>query len=467
MRVYIKKYRAELLLFCIALFACASVFALPRLIDPRIVPVPENTFTHLAKNILERGIYADDNPYTPPLSPHSTYTPLYPLFIAPVIWSPTLVLILNWILRGILVVLLYRAARVFNVGEKIAFWTSTVFALEPYQLVLTNNITAESLFSVLLMIFTLALWRYYENPNIKTLVWASLFLGLSTLTRPVAEFLVFFTVLAILFSSKRNLKIKTGHALLSVFIFIAVLAPWLIRNHTIYGYWSLSSLPAHQMLNANIPFFLEWQNRGKNASETSILDRIAELRIEASKVVGKDLTKRYTVDIAEAEPIMKKIAIPFYEEHWKGLTIFYLSQFPFQMLTDNWRTALEHITGLRQEAITPLSAAHAASEGNILQLLAPLRHFNAYVATFLLGKLYWLIAYILALIGFIVLWKKPENRAVILFFSFLILYLPFLSLPYLEARYRFPSTPYVFVLAAVGLAWLLPKIARLRSRLNI
>ncbi len=444
------KRKAEWLVFFVALFGSFLMSYTISFIHPERIPESEGPFGILKENLIHFGVYSDS--ITKPLVPHSAYTPLYPLFIALLSFSPIAGDVANWILHALLAALLCAYLRRIGVRITLALSFSLVFALEPYHLLMSTHVTAEMLLALLLFAMVWSLDHYAQNPKALPIALAALFLSLATLTRPSAEFLILLAPFFIFSSLKLSVFSRFTrafkHTCLAVFVFLAVLSPWLYRNHQLFGVWSISSLGVYQMLNANIPHYLEWEEKGSAATESGIIEHTRILKEQASALVGQDISKIY-IDSRQAAIISDRIVSPFLREHWLSFGTFYLSQFPFQLMTDNWRTVLSDILG-EPKNVASLAAALKAVSGNPRELFQALS-FGPFTIAFVLGKCYWLILYILALVGGILLWLKRDlPRTTLLVFVFLILYFPFVSLPYLEARYRFPSTPYVFVLAAYG-----------------
>ncbi len=466
----LKKFKFEITLFLIAIAGSAAVYFVTLHFNPTFLSNTDWEFLRLATNLYEYGVYADSNgPNAFHLS--SGYTPLYPLLILPFVYYQTLIFVLNWILHALLIVFTYRLSLRLGARPTIAFVVCALFALEPYHLVLTNEILSEMLFGLLLLFTAHSTLTYLEQKRFASLGLVALLLGLSTLTRPSAEFLIPF-VLVVPFFVLGFKRPAALHGFAALGICILVLSPWLLRNYQVYHSLSLSSLPTQQLLSAGIPQYLEWKEKGAAATESSIYERRYALYREAEKHLGYhpenplelNIAERI-IDINEARVIHEHMIRPFLKENGFSMFGFYLTQLPFQLMTDNWRTALDNITRLPYSQTTSLSAALAAVRGDFSQLLATFNTIDPYLFAFLAGKTYWLIAYLLAAVGAFVLWKRGGNaRLAGLLLILLAIYFPLVSLPYLESRYRFPSTPFVFTLVSIGASVLFVYIAQILRR---
>ncbi len=428
----------------------------------RLAELRTEIYYILAANLRYHGAYSLSA--APPYAPHSAYTPLFPIFLAPLVASLTLVHLFQWLANAALAVATFRLARRVGVGALAATLGAVVFALEPYHVYLSNLFYSEILLTLLTLLALKPLLDYLETRRPSRLAVAALLLGLATLTRPVTLPLLLLIPAAAIAVRPHSFKIILRDALVGLVIFAAVLSPELIRNYRLYRSWSLSSLAATQMLRAALPHYLEWREEGRNASEAGIFAHIAALQAEASTALGwsVDIQNNY-LTVEEADIVTRRVIRPILAPHLFSFAVFAATQAPFELMTDNWRMVLESVFRVQPAARITLAAALAAARGGPGGLLAVFRVFDLHTATFALGKIFWAAAYLLALVGLIVLWRKKVAPRFFLIVIFgLILYYPVLQLPYLEARYRFPGTPYVFIFAAAGAAFVAARFRRNR-----
>ncbi|MBC7836223.1 glycosyltransferase family 39 protein [Acetobacteraceae bacterium] len=464
----------EIALFLIAIAGSALVYFATLHFNPVLIKDIDWEFLRLATNLREYGVYADSSdPSAFHLS--SGYTPLYPLLLVPFVYHYTLMLVLNWVLHALIIVFTYRLAIRLGAHAGVSFVACALFALEPYHLNLTNQIMSEMLFGLLLLFAVHSALTYLQEKRFLYLGVASLLLGLSTLTRPSAEFLIP-AILIIPFFTLGVSRRAILHGLAGVCICVLVLLPWLLRNYYFYHAFSLSSLTTQQLISAGIPQYLEWKEKGAAATEKSIYERRYALYREAEKYLGYHPQKPLElnivdriVDFNEARIINQHMVWPLLKTDGLSMFGFYLTQLPFQLMTDNWRTALDNILHLPYTQTTSLSAALAAVRGDFSQILTTFKSVDPYLFAFLAGKIYWLVAYLLGAFGAYVLWRRGGTvRLAAIGLVLLAIYFPLVSLPYLESRYRFPATPFIFTLVSIGASvisvWIAQKVQRVRHR---
>ena len=456
-------YRYESLLSLIAFLTAGIVFlAMKARATSLLFPISTPYFT-IATNLFLHGSYSMS--LTAPFVPHSGYTPLLPLLLAPLVAVPYVIFPLFWLISAAVAVLLYRLMVRLGISTRAAFVGALISLLEPYRMFFANQVYTELLVTLFLLGFLLLFLSYLRRGDGKTQVVMALLLGLATLTRPVCQFLVVLLPFAALIRLRvAGWRTAALHVIVGCAVFVAVLFPWLARNKVVFGSWALSSLQTRQFLSAGLPHFLEWKEHGTHPTEAGIFRYTTELTDRAMALSG---ASNNDFDIRQSGVVTRGVILPIIRENFSSMTIFWFSQLPFSLLTDNWRMAAEAVLGTAPKNKTPLSAALAAAAGDPTQLLAAFDSFDIYTVTFLLGKLFWLAAYLLAGIGCIVAWKQRSfPRIFLALLVALIFFFPFVSLPYLEARYRLPGTPGVYVLATIGAIACQHALGRLFARMR-
>lgn len=442
-----KEYRNESLLLLVAIITSAIVFwAMKARATTLLFPISTPYFT-IATNLFLHGQYSMS--LRAPFILHSGYTPILPLLIAPLVSTPCLIFPFLWITSGAAAILLYRLMLRLGIGPRAAWCAAFISLIEPYRMFFSNQVYTELFVTLFVLGFLLLLLSYLEKGSLKGQVGMAVLLGIATLTRPVCQFLVLLLPFAAFVRVRiSGWRVALLHSLLACVVFLAILFPWLLRNKLVFDSWALSSLQTRQFLSAGLPHFLEWKEHGSHPTEEGIFHYTTELTNRAMALSGASSND---FDVRQSKVVTREVILPIMREHAIPLSIFWISQLPFSMLTDNWRMAAEAVLGTAPKNKTPLSAALAAAAGDPAQLLAVFDSFDVYTATFLLGKLFWLSAYLLAVLGAVVAWKRRLfSRAFFVVLVGLIFFFPLVSLPYLEARYRMPGTPGVFVLATVG-----------------
>src|SRR3972149_5767271 len=149
---------------------------------------------------------------------------------------------------------------------KIPFWAFLIWAIEPFWAWQNFQLASENLYMPIFLAAMFFLFNFFKQGTIRHIALASFFFGLAALTRPTALLMPAFisvTLIALVFF--RN-KIKTDDAffkksvkevviLLLIFnvLFLAVLAPWIIRNKIIYDRFSFANLSATNVYYYNLP----------------------------------------------------------------------------------------------------------------------------------------------------------------------------------------------------------------------
>lgn len=164
--------------------------------------------------------------------------PLYPAFLAIVYFFSGITpdrffaaRLVQVFLNALLVPMTYFAARyVFPKHFRAAQWSAWVIALYPMMVIYPLSIATENLFFVLVLAFTLALFKASEDGRLRWFILSGLLIGLSALTRSV---ILPISVIASLWAwiALKNWK---GAATL-FFTAIIVCLPWIARNSLLHG----------------------------------------------------------------------------------------------------------------------------------------------------------------------------------------------------------------------------------------
>ena len=161
--------------------------------------------------------------------------PFYSLFLAGIYTvfghNYDAVRIIQIILFALTVILIYLLADgIF--GRKIAFWSAFVMALFYGLANQAGNITTETLFIFLVVLFAYIIYVAYWRNKIFWYALSGFVLGLATLTKGIIQFLPLLVILnmfAIYFK-----KIPVGKVLVKaavfLILFLAVLFPWFMRG---------------------------------------------------------------------------------------------------------------------------------------------------------------------------------------------------------------------------------------------
>ena len=112
----------------------------------------------------------------------------------------------------------------------------------------------ETFFIFLFFIFLLFFLDYFKNNTYRNIIWAALFLGLATLTKPTVQYLpVAIPFLCCGISEKTS----PGEVIMQIAVFIGIfmltIAPWLYRNYKEFGVVGMSAQPAFNLYVYLVP----------------------------------------------------------------------------------------------------------------------------------------------------------------------------------------------------------------------
>ncbi len=161
--------------------------------------------------------------------------PLYPLFLAGIYkvfgHNYDTVRVVQIILFALMVVFIYfLAEKIFN--KKIAVWSSLAVALFYGLANQAGNITTETLFTFLVVLFAYIVYTAYWRNKIFWYALSGFVLGLATLTKGIIQFLPLVVILNIFAIYFKKIPIKKILVKATVFLilFLAVLFSWFMRG---------------------------------------------------------------------------------------------------------------------------------------------------------------------------------------------------------------------------------------------
>lgn len=261
MHTFVKKYQGILAICLMFALAYAAVFINMQLFYtsygthfPQVISDGAE-YVQLARNLLEHGIYSYSE--SAPYHPQTFRVPGYPAFIALVLYVSGSVDAVVWMQ---ILLTVFSALLVFLLAEKIsgsrapAYIAAVLFCINPNQLLYTLNLNSEPLF-VFLLLLTLYMFLFSEERVAVRYGGAGLLLGAATLVRALGTYLpVFFVAYLLLAIHPLKKALLAGGILLAAFAF--VLAPWVIRNHSVSGVWGVSATSANSFYEFYVPQFL-------------------------------------------------------------------------------------------------------------------------------------------------------------------------------------------------------------------
>ena len=188
-------------------------------------------YYEIAENLLNGNGFSKE--IYPPFIPDSVRTPLYPLFIAGLVYvfkSYYAVLIAQIILGSLIPLLAYRIALQLLPKKRLANIVALILVFEPLTVQLSVTLMSETFFTVLLLSGITLFLDYMREQRGQALVFATGFIALATLARPTTQFLPFLLILVIFLISRENIRLSVRHSLVVLSVFFALLVPWSVRN---------------------------------------------------------------------------------------------------------------------------------------------------------------------------------------------------------------------------------------------
>ena len=447
-KVNLRTKTAIILLVCLALRLLFFALVQPwtPLVEEQILLQRDALGYHqLASTLLDSGRFA----YTPTGEPEALRTPLYPMFVAGTYAvfgrEPWVALLFQIVLDALACFLLLKAlARLF--GDRVAILASLFYALDPFLILYCSTLLSDTLFVFFVVAAFLALSgaATAESPRKSAMGYGAsgLLLGLATLVRPIAEFAAAIFVAFIIFKHWRHLKRGVAYAAVALAVFALTLAPWLVRNGSVFGAYSLSTSGPYNLLILNV-VPMEMTERGQSAGEVR-----AALMAEAGEVMARD-------------GFQPGDLTPFEQAgYWQKLALRYVRAKPLQF-GQTYLLGILHTfanldtSGYAQMLRLPVGRLDIKAYTNLLDLAkAFLQQKGA--AGLLIAVLiapYLLSTYLGAAVGLFAAWKRHDRWFLTLCLLITLYFVAATGAGGL-ARFKLPAIPFYLPFTAIGLLWL-------------
>lgn len=383
--------------------------------------------------------------------PSAVRTPVYPLFLAvlyflrlPMPWS---ILILQNIIASLSGFILYKIGKnLFS--ERVGQIAGFIYIIEPYMLMTSNLATTETFFNFLIICFFYFFSHFYiSETGGKELILSGIFLGLATLTRPIALYAILLVALLLavrfLFFSHKIKKLILSF-LLFFAAFISVLFPWSLRQHNLFGSWRITNIDANMLYFRTAPIVVSKQ---EGVSYTEAID-ILKIRLK-EKFPDFDDEKVYnsfdyysymsgeTKRLVQSDPMLV-------------FRTFAVSAMP-AMFGTGYDYMLEDIGGIERKNARLNYSKLLLDEGfgGIKTVIANIDIFFFFNFG---GAAMWGVFYLLILLSLIhkEVWRRYAI-AIIPILGFLGYFVFFSLGASVHARYRMPSFPFILLLFGFAL----------------
>ncbi|QQG45225.1 MAG: glycosyltransferase family 39 protein [Candidatus Sungiibacteriota bacterium] len=404
----------------------------------------------------------------PPFLPTAFFPPLYPLLIAgsKLIASSILpVLILQIILASLMPLVVFRIGERLSVRPFVSGVAAGLTAFEPLGVLWSITVMSDvvAVFFLLLAVFFFI--KLLGDFSVRSALFSGLLLGLSTLTRPHAQFLfipaaVFLFILLLKGSLKRVrsdpapeerivLAAKQRALILLVFtvFFLLTLSPWLLRNYIRFGTISVSTTGVRNIYSSLGTSVMNYKTDQPYGEVQEKLYKTLALR---EGLTIKDLKENPAYGSLLAREGIKIML----ENPKETLAVFAIS-------INSFFTQDLYATYLRQYRVIPRFAMDFSPSVTLIKegpgALAKLvwQRLGVLFLIPLAGRIFWIFLTILGALGaFLAVKRGGAGRVIALLLALLIIYYATTSIvagfsDY--GRHRYPVNTFIFLLASYGL----------------
>lgn len=407
----------------------------------------------LVLNIVGRGEFSLDR--QAPFTPTDYRTPGYP------IWLVVIYLIFNSFKPAIFIgaaifslsaPLVYLIAKeiftpldkdpkgryLTGQAEKIAFVSAILFAIEPWAIFQGGFLAAEQISIPIFLLAVYLFCRYLKSEKYHYLYFASLFLGIATLVRPITLYFIFIFAFFAFFAELKFSLLKSFKTLaLIILVFVAVLSPWLIRNGIVFGIWQLSSTASNGILyieSYNLNRYL-----GKISDEPEWKKAAQILGMEGHDFIKNPEKTKILADYAIKEIRSNKAA--FITMHLRNMALFLIKNSYGNIFLD-----------LKiNDANIQSKIGNAAFKKDFYGLFNLIKDASAGAKVLTTLFFFWPVIIIFAIFGIIGMLKKNYHNFLFWFLIFWISYFLALSADFHDiSRYKLSINAPLIMLAVFG-----------------
>jgi 4-amino-4-deoxy-L-arabinose transferase-like glycosyltransferase len=429
--------KTKLIIFLVAMTVAMSLFAYfyatsgAKFFNPFLQGTDQAEYGRVAVNLAEKGIFSLSK--TAPYVPDPSRTPVYPLFLA-----FTFLLTKSFILATLITIILgaLTAVIVFDIAmslfgsRRLAIASGVIFAFLPYRIYISNLIMADTLFaflfSLVILLFVKMMTKETEI-NGKNIAIFGVLLGITTLTRPVSQFLIFIFVAFLLMLKHLQLKRKIVLAGFLVLSFLLTLSPWMIRNYVHFDQAFLSSIGRYHLY---VGYLTPWRAVRSGISRDQAYG-------EAMSYIGQKYGADAMFDVdkatqlgeeAKKEILSKPVDYALY--HFSTIPISFLNNDVLATLREAFRIKLPEIN-MSQKILT----------GDFVGLSESFSTTGlSFVFLFIASYLFVLIKFVFGIAGIFLYSKENKYKNILtgLFLLCVVFYFPLLVGPEGHARFRIP-----------------------------
>jgi hypothetical protein len=200
----------------------------------------------LTLNLLEHHVFSRS--LAAPFEPDILLTPGYPAFVAAIFaltsHSEIAVVIAQAILRALTTWLLIKLGWRLFASPEVGLVAGFAYSCAPIPALFVAVLSPETLFTTLLIALLLL---FTLQPTIMSMISTGVLFGLGILTRPIG--LVTLLVFPLVELYRSRLPRALAYSALLLAAAGVVVAPWLVRNHRLFGYAAMTSVSSYNLLN--------------------------------------------------------------------------------------------------------------------------------------------------------------------------------------------------------------------------
>lgn len=398
-------------------------------------------YQNLANNLINHQMLAITP--LPPYWPTSFRTPIYPFwlaFIYLIFRSYNAAIFIGAFIFALSAPLVYLIGReVFT--EKIAVTAAFISGLEPWALFQAGFITAEQIFMPIFLLSAYFLCLYLKYSKTSHIYFSSFIMGIAVLTRPAALFfIVIFIFLALIVELKHSFWKSIKVSVLIFFIFIAVLAPWLIRNKVVLNSLQFSSASGIRSF-ADSVMLQEYLGKTKPGEAIDIYKQARQLVGAKSDYDLMTVENSQKISQIALEEIKTNFGA-FLKIHFKDMSLFLFKNSYGNIFFD---------LGVPDSNIqSKISNYMQWPDVKYLDIVNLIINSSSGAKILLVFAFFWPAAAILAVMGIFTAFKQNRYNLLFWFLILWIIYFPFLVSWGDISRYRLSIHAPLFLLAAAG-----------------
>ena len=450
------------IVFIIALSLRLALFLITNMWEPQVYnkiiiqpgndPLTYHTTALEIMNFFESGKTVEPNPLR---------TAGYPVFLA-MIYSafgtyPWIVLLVQIIIDSLsAVILLIIFSRYFNL--RIALFAGLFYAFDPHLIIFSLSMYSDTLLVFFLILTFYFLSKYFldQTRSRLNLIIFSALLGISTLIKPISQFVPLIILVFILIKYRASVKQAARHSVYFLTIFFLVLSPQLIHNYICFNRFFLTVAGDYNLLRMSVvPILSEKKDHRGGPIMITLLNEADSLMLEEGTY--NDLTKQKYIE-SDSGMIIKDAQIK--ASYWRKLAFTYIKNDPvlfvkhyslgilhtfFNLGTSIYSTYL----GVPTKNNAKIDLKKEKSLSNlIMKFFNEKQPFEIVMGIFIF--LYLLITYFTLVNGLFQF--NGSDKKIFLFLCFsLFMYFILIAGSGGLARFRLPAIPFYLIFSAVGL----------------